>query len=265
MLLLPLFLQTTNSIILEATIDSILLSCITAPIFWYTVVGPLHNLAMLRQQYFDSLFDSMEEQRKNWSHEIHDGIGQSLTMLVSGLKSFEWTSDHEGAMARIRQLRSAAENALQETRRLARGLHPSLLEDLGISAAIERLAAEFQQHHGVHVVLELDGRAGESSKNNLALYRICQESLQNAVKHSRAKNILIRLQHSKHEVELSIFDDGVGIPDPILHSRIPKTGHLGLDGIRERARARHGQATITSVPEKGTRIHVTLPRLVSRG
>jgi signal transduction histidine kinase len=150
--------------------------------------------------------------------------------------------------------------ALDEVRRLARGLRPSVLDDLGLAAALERYGADYSQAHGVALDLDVAGLAAGRLPGPVetALYRIVQEALTNTAKHAQARRIRIRLERDSDGVKALVADDGCGFDSDAL-SRRPGGGQLGLSGMRERAALLNGSVTIQSTPGSGTAVLVRIP------
>ena len=149
---------------------------------------------------------------------------------------------------------------------MAMGLRPSMLDDLGLVAAMERAIEEVQQNHAIEIALDSDGltemRLPESIE--IAFFRIFQEAIQNIVKHSKARSGTVQLSHEHGRITLEITDDGCGIDPAILELGHAPGSHLGLLSMQERASMNAGQFHIESEPGQGTRIVATLPLDKSR-
>jgi signal transduction histidine kinase len=139
--------------------------------------------------------------------------------------------------------------------RLSSELRPGLLDDLGLVAALEWLASDFQQRSGVECVVALDEEIELDAARSTALFRICQESLTNVARHARATRVRISLHASNSNAVLSIVDNGKGA----AAEEIAHRGSFGIIGMTERARALGGHVTIDGAPGEGTRVKVTLP------
>jgi signal transduction histidine kinase len=136
-------------------------------------------------------------------------------------------------------------------------LHPALLDDLGLAAAIEWQARTFEGRHGIRVDVQQDGMAKRLPKEvELAAYRIVQESLTNVAKHARAASCRITLRRHENDIEISVEDDGRGFdPADLDHTQ----RGLGLIGMRERAALLSGRVALESARGSGTRVNVRLP------
>jgi signal transduction histidine kinase len=194
---------------------------------------------------------SHETERRRLARELHDETGQALTSILLGLKGLEEQLDAP-AFAGLREL---VVSTLQDVRRLAVELRPKALDDFGLEAAIERLAAEVAAQTGIEVDCAgaLGGRRLPDEVET-ALYRIAQEALTNAVRHAHARRVSILLTRKDGAVCEVIEDDGRGF-DP---DRRPADG-LGLDLMRERIELLHGRLTIESSEGAGTAVVVSVP------
>jgi signal transduction histidine kinase len=200
---------------------------------------------------------TQEEERRSISRELHDEVGQMLTGLRMDLRALQKVhrSDPGSFDARIDQTRVLLEQTLQSVRDIAMGLRPSMLDDLGLRAALEWQARDFERRHEIAVTLQIDADIDElPERHRTNLYRIVQEALTNCARHARARQVNIRFwQDASGLLRVAIEDDGVGLKD--------RTGAgLGLIGIKERVRELGGKFQVVSMPERGTRVAVELPR-----
>ncbi|MFN0053014.1 MAG: sensor histidine kinase [Planctomycetales bacterium] len=207
------------------------------------------------------LLTTIEDERRRIAHEMHDGVGQSLTLLVSGLRSMNATLDPSEIDRRTGQLRELAQRALVDTKGLAAGLRPSLLDDLGLAAAIERVAVEVEQNHPLRVTVDVQSLSGQRlpERCETGLYRIFQEAISNVLQHSGATKASIRLTRSKTHVILDVADNGCGIEDARAGHKESAVGHLGLIGMAERATLLGGRLEIETGAGSGTNIRATIP------
>jgi signal transduction histidine kinase len=218
-----------------------------------------------RSRLLKQVMSAREEEQRRIARDLHDGIGQSLTSLLLGLRVAAEAATFAEARARLGDLRGITAALLDEVRRVARGLRPTVLDDLGLAAALERYAADFTQAHGIAVdVVASDlALARLPAEVETALYRIAQETLTNVLKHAAAKavSLVVRreLGGGSSGVHLTVEDDGRGFDyDALLQA--PGTGiGLGLLDIRERASLLNGAVTLESRPGSGTTVHVYIP------
>lgn len=259
MLLLPGLIPEHPSRVLESGVDAIVLTLLLAPILWWTIVRPLREVIRLRTQFLADLFAQIERDRRQTAYELHDGIGQSLTLLISGLRSAKKCQTVEECTERFAAFQRLAENALTEVRRLSAGLRPSLLDDLGLAPALERLVEDVRAHHPVTITLEDSGVTGQRLPEQVAtaVFRIVQEALANIIKHAQARQAAVMVRQADGRVWLEVRDDGCGI-EPARLRAVP-AGHLGLRGMRERTALLGGELTLDTAPGRGTRLTVAIP------
>ena len=198
-----------------------------------------------------------EEERTVIAREIHDELGQALTGLrldVAWMKH-RLPRDHEVATL-CGSLVSRIDQTLTSVRRIATSLRPSVLDQLGLAAALEWQGQEFANRTGIEVEMQIanDGTPIPDDLGSSA-FRILQESLTNVARHSAATHVSIRLAQSPAMLLLEVIDDGVGIQP----ARLEGTHSLGLVGMRERALACGGRVDIISNPGHGTMVSLRVP------
>ncbi|CAN5205100.1 hypothetical protein BH11PLA2_BH11PLA2_18940 [soil metagenome] len=264
MVALPWILPTSTPRLLEAAVDAFLLTLVLAPVLWRLLLRPLREANQLRAEFLADLFTSMEADRRQTAHDLHDGVGQSLTLLVSGLKTASVATGIEDIHRHCADLKILASQALLDVKRLALGLRPSLLDDLGLAPALERVCTDVRENHPIQVTFDVDAIAESRLPSSIetALFRITQEALANVIHHSKAKSVSVIVRREEATVIMEVQDDGVGIPPSMLQNRNP--GHLGLTGMRERATLLGGGLSINTQPDRGTRVTVRLPLLLEQ-
>lgn len=205
-----------------------------------------------------SLLTAQEEERRRLSRELHDDITQRLAFLSIELGKL--TTDIPDSLgdthARVRALQDQTLQMSAEVRRLSHGLHPSVIEDLGLSIALKEFCHEFGIAKAIHVGFE--GSVDDSlldTAGGTCLYRVAQESLRNAVMHGRATEIRVELTADAGTIHLRVRDKGIGFSTDDASTR---TG-LGLISMQERIRLVHGMLTIASQPGHGTEITASVP------
>ena len=205
----------------------------------------------------NDVITAQEDERRRIARELHDETAQTLASLLVGLRAVEESPEIEQARKAAGTLRASVAAALEGVQRIARGLRPSILDDLGLEEALERLGVEMTRAHGFAVDLQVTGarlpRLPEPTE--VALYRIAQEALTNAGKHAAAKGVSILVHRSHVSVRLVIEDDGKGFD--LGESR--SEGQLGLVGMRERAHLVGGSMTVESARGRGTTVGVDVP------
>jgi signal transduction histidine kinase len=199
--------------------------------------------------------EAQELERRRLARELHDETGQALTSILLGLKALEERFEDADSRAATAELRELVVSTLQDVRRLAVELRPSALDDFGLVAALERLAASFAEQSGIAVDFQTS-LAGErlSGEVETALYRIVQESLTNVVKHARARHVSILLARMNGAIKAVIEDDGQGF-DPAEDT----LDGFGLVGMRERLALLGGRLEVESSSETGTTVAAEVP------
>lgn len=206
------------------------------------------------------LITAQEEERRSIARELHDEVGQVLTAIRVELAVAQRTIEATGAHTDIlNDVRSITEGALTTVRDLSHFLHPALLDDLGLPAAVEWYIRGFSRRHDIRAEVlheRMDQRLAPELE--ASAYRIIQEALTNIAKHARATNCRVYLQRLPATVLVTIEDDGVGFDEAEVARAGARAG-LGLIGIRERATQLRGTVRLESTPGKGTRLTVELP------
>jgi PAS domain S-box-containing protein len=199
-----------------------------------------------------------EEERSMIAREIHDDLGQSLTVLKINISllSNKLRKDQDQLKEKIVTATKLIDEAVERVQRITAKLRPGILDELGIIPAIEWQAQEFQNLTGIKCMLSLpENEIKLDAEKSTAVFRIFQEALTNILRHSSASWISAVLKISKSILILEINDNGIGIPSEKL--RDPHS--LGIIGMKERALILGGEVTIDSIPDKGTRVRVEIP------
>jgi signal transduction histidine kinase len=202
-----------------------------------------------------SVTAAQEEERKRLARELHDETMQDLIALKQRVQmARRKAADEPGALdERLAELQAMLESTMDEVRRFSRALRPIYLEEAGLVAALEALAREANQD-ALRVAFEVEGQVRRlGPETELALYRIAQEALHNAVRHAQASNIHIGLAFDD-DIALRVQDDGAGFVPPQRASDLVEAGHYGLMGMHERAQLVGAHLVILSRPGAGTTI-----------
>jgi len=207
------------------------------------------------------LIDAQEEERGRIARELHDETGQALTSVLVGLRAIEDLHSVKTVRTWAQELREIVGRSLRDLQRMAHGLRPSILNDLGLEQALKQLASECTNTCQLSVDLHVSGLGARrmSAPFETAIYRIAQEAVTNAAKHAQAKNVSILLTFTESDVKLIIEDNGRGFGGDETRTMPGRSNGLGLLGMQERAALLNGSLTIESVPGKGTGIYVHLP------
>jgi two-component system sensor histidine kinase UhpB len=260
MLVLP-WLPGQPSWLVESVVDCVLLTIVVAPVLWWTVVRPLQQAIRIRTRFLTELFSSIEAEQRRVAHELHDSVGQSLTLLLSGLRTLGEDPKQPDLPQRLQQFQELGQLALRDIRQITLGLRPSLLDDFGLAPAIELLAERVQETIQLELTVDVAAIAGKRFSEELetAVFRIVQEALNNVVKHAAAQRASVRVQFDGNQIVVEVRDNGRGFDQTRLADMPPGLGHLGLLGMRERATLLGGSLACDSHPGHGTRVTATIP------
>ncbi len=242
---------------LSALVDSAALVAVLCPVLWWLVVRPLRALAAQRGALLAQALHVQEEERAKLARDLHDELGQAQTAILLGLRSVSSAGTLEEARDRAAGLHQMASDAVDSARRMARGLSPSVLTDLGLEAAADRLCEDVAAASGVciHRSLRL-GPQRMSPSVEIGAYRVLQEALTNAAKHAHATTVRVSLSRSHDALLLSVQDDGIGMPADAK----PLAEHgLGMAGMRERVALLGGSFGVESRAGAGTAVSASIP------
>ncbi len=216
------------------------------------------------------LTQAQEEERRRIARELHDEIGQALTIMKMRLRFAEnaLPAGEQGSTAheKLEVLGSLVDDTLATVRALSHELRPPLLDELGWDAALSWLCDSFSQRTGLAVYYSCEGQSSRlDGEIELTAYRVVQEALTNVARHAEASRVQVSAVVSPGSLHLAIDDDGCGFDIQALHaSGKPRSG-LGLLGMQERAEPLGGKVTVSSLPGEGTHIEVLLPAKPAKG
>ena len=212
----------------------------------------MHRLEAERRRAGSAALAAQEQERARVARDLHDEVNQSLTGLLLRLEAAREAAPPE-LEPELAETKALANQAMRELLSLARQLRPTALDDLGLVAAI---GGQVEQISRPEIEAELTTQGDFSDIDDdvqLVVYRVAQEALSNAVRHSGAKQIEVRLSRSECEVGLEVSDDGRGFAFE------ESERGLGIGGMRERALLIGGELTIESRPERGTTVRLAVP------
>lgn len=196
-----------------------------------------------------------EVERQHLAREIHDELGQAMTVLKLGLSWAQKRYRGRDAAERFREMQQIADETIEVVRRMSRQLRPPLLDHLGVRAAIELETEQFQQRTGLRCTTTINaGDAPLDNARSVALFRILQEALTNVVRHAGPCSVEVSLERHQDRIELRVEDDGRGI----TADQLSNPASLGLIGMRERAHALGGDVAIDLTP-LGTTVRAWIP------
>lgn len=202
-----------------------------------------------------SIVEGREADRRRIARELHDELGQGLSTLKLDLSALVDDALPERHRARARRMLAQLDELMAAVRRIAVDLRPQMLDDLGLSAAIEWLVQDFARRTGLQCTMQLDEIGALEDQAGTALYRMVQEALTNVLRHARASEVRVELRRENDHVWVSVRDNGVGLAAGVA----AHDGQFGLLGMRERADMLGGQFQLESLDRGGTCVRMQLP------
>jgi PAS domain S-box-containing protein len=219
------------------------------------------DLERSRQQfrsYSAHLQTVREQERAKLARELHDQLGQSLSVLQLNAT---WLRDRMAQAnpewrRRVEAMSKLLDDMIGEVKRICIELRPPFLDDLGLGTAVEWQTREFQTRFGIRCRSVVDPPKLTTDRDrSIAIFRVCQEALTNVARHARAREVEVRLTKNSEAIVLEIQDDGLGIAP----EQVQGGGSLGILGMRERAHLLGGQLQLRALPGGGTRVVLTVP------
>jgi signal transduction histidine kinase len=212
--------------------------------------------------YAQQVTRAQEDERARIARELHDDTIQALIVLSRQIEALARRNEEAPPLETraLRELQTVVDDILQGVRRFSRDLRPSTLDDLGLLPTLEGLAASLTEKDGIPAKLYVTGeRRRLTPETELVLFRIAQEALNNVKKHAEATQATVTVKFADDMVEMTVHDNGKGFT---LHASVEElavSGHLGLIGMRERARLVGGDLSIQTQPGRGTKVTVKVP------
>jgi len=218
--------------------------------------------ARTRKEFSRGLISAQEKEREKFASVLHDSIGHDLLILKHGMENLAGWGEKSQLTNRdvLKKLQEQCENALMDVRRLSHQMHPHVLKRLGLKAAIETMLENAAEVAGLDWAADLD-EVDEKLNTEQAstIYRVIQEALNNILKHSRAKEVLVSMHDRGPQVVVSIKDDGTGeMPARQKPSRFGDKG-LGIDNMQGRIELLSGWFRLIRKPGQGTEVRFGLP------
>lgn len=221
-------------------------------------VNEMIETAKEKQEFGLKIIEAQEEERRKLSREIHDGPAQMLANILLRSEIVERTMQErsiEAAVTEIHSVRKMIRSSLYEVRRIIYDLRPMALDDLGLIPTIRKYIANLADYHQIEIDFVVIGEEKRlQQKYEVALFRLMQESVQNALKHASPRRIQIKLQIQQDFIVMVVKDDGKG-----FDINIKKSDSFGLMGMRERVEMLEGEMEITSKPNAGTTVIIKMP------
>lgn len=223
-------------------------------------VGELIEDANRKQAFGLRILEAQEEERRRLSREIHDGPAQLLANSLLRTEIIEKKmnsddSDSDSVLDEVRRLRHLVREALKEVRGIIYDLRPMALDDLGLVPALMKYLNTVKESFNIPISFQLLGAERRfSMKLETAVFRLVQESVQNACKHAQASQIEVKLEFQKDALSILVKDNGVG-----FHAEKQREDSFGLIGMSERVDLLGGKLTIHSQPNEGTIVLIHIP------
>jgi signal transduction histidine kinase len=202
------------------------------------------------------VISAQDEERARVARELHDSTAQMLAALMLQLGVAARESTSPALDERIAMLRDMAAEALEEVRNLSHTIHPRVLDDLGLAAALEWIARQTREQDALDVEVFADDGPAIPKLPASVLYRVAQEALRNAVRHAQARRVELWLRRGPATATLEVVDDGRGFDVKRAEERRPG---MGLFSMRERVGLVNGTLALVSAPGRGTRVVATVP------
>jgi signal transduction histidine kinase len=214
------------------------------------------QLRMLSQY----LLGAIEGERRSIARELHDEVGQALTAAQINLRDLERRAEDRGLAQQAGEVSAIIGNVLKQVRQLSLDLHPSVLEDLGLAAAVRWTIRERAARSGLEIALALEEDLPRyAAVVETTIFRVFQEALSNVLRHARARHLTVALAEVGEWLELAIEDDGCGFDPEAARKRALERASLGMISMQERTRLGGGQMSIRSTPGSGTLLELRLP------
>jgi signal transduction histidine kinase len=209
------------------------------------------------------LISAQERELSHIARELHDNICQRLAMLSLRIEkvSKAWAKGQTEVGQQLKQIWQQCSDLTGDVQAMSHELHPSILDNLGLVAAVKGFCREVSEHSGAVVECTVKDIPDSLPRDvSLSLFRVIQEALHNAAKYSGKKHFEVHLRGTREHVELEVSDSGVGFDTTDAQN----AAGLGLVSMRERVHLLHGTINIDSKPNAGTRIHVLVPLTTER-
>ncbi len=222
----------------------------------------LQRKEQARGELLRKIMSVQEEERKRIARELHDEVSQSLTGSAFRAEAVlsRLPEDAVEIKCSLEEIRDLAIRTLDEIHRVVYQLRPSLLDDLGLVAAVQWLADYYLEEAGIKVLFETVGSERSlSAEAEITLFRITQEAITNIVKHAGAESVSIAVEFGDNSAAVHIEDDGHGFSVEDMTGPLQMDRGLGLLGMKERAELLDGYLKIEAFPDKGTKVSVEVP------
>lgn len=224
-----------------------------------TAKTPLDGVVADRErmrQLAAQVIEAADRERASLARELHDSTAQSMAAIVMQLSALQRDAGDGPFYDRIEAVRGIAEQATEEVRTLAHTMHPRVLDDLGLAAALQALVRRVQDTSQMRMSTDIMTDNGLAPHLSSVLYRVAQEAVHNAQRHSAANSVRLELTRGEQAARLEVIDDGRGFD--VEEAALRRPG-MGLFTMRERLMLVGGALQIISAPSAGTRVVATVP------
>jgi len=206
------------------------------------------------------LVEAQESERRNIARELHDEIGQALTVIQLNLQSMLQSSGANGLATRLNQSLEVAERVLKQVQDISLNLRPSILDDLGLESALRWYTNRQMALGELKVQFYADGLERRFDPViETECFRVAQEALTNVARHARARTVTMELHSRDDRLYLSVSDDGVGFAVASVREQAVRGASLGLLNMEERVALAGGEIEFKSTPGHGTQVHAWFP------
>jgi PAS domain S-box-containing protein len=206
------------------------------------------------------LVEAQETERRHIARELHDEIGQALTVMQLNLQALLQSPDAKTMMPRLRENLAVVERVLEQVRDISLNLRPLILDDLGLEPALRWFTKRQADLVGLHSRFQADPlKKRLNPVIETECFRVAQEALTNVVRHARAKSVSVELLKESGQLHLHVRDDGIGFDVGAIREQALRGASLGLLSMEERAALAGGGLEFKSTPKQGTEVHAWFP------
>jgi signal transduction histidine kinase len=220
----------------------------------------LKRKAKLQQDFSKQLIDFQEEEKKRIALELHDGIGQNLLIITNRAQIGLMNESADNMKVQLTSINETASESISEIRNITQHLHPTLLDKIGLTKTLQAMIHKFEGSSSVSFSISI-GDIDElfSVENEVNIYRIVQEGINNIIKHADAKQTVISILKKETTLTIKIQDDGKGMEDIKLKNFLSSSEGFGLRSLKERVKYLNGIFSIDSQAGSGTKLTITIP------
>ncbi len=204
------------------------------------------------------LMTAQDDERRRIARNLHDDLSQKLAYLAMDIGKLATKPYPPEVVADLRSVQRRAAESSENVRQISHDLHPSILDDIGLEAAVEQYCEEFEKRSGIKTHFDSSGLPDLPREVASSVYHIFQESLRNVSKHSKAAEVFVIVEFVENALQLTVRDEGVGLPK----ERLKPGASIGIVGMKERAHLVNGTLSIESRTGEGTEVKVSVPLAV---